>query len=334
MDREPIHPDDLRLTAYALGEMTSSERAEFEAQLAQSPIAEAELAAMDETIALLSGALETEWCREMKQPALSVLPTPERDAKVVEGQFRRTPAVLKYSTAVAAAVVGIAALVAFLPGGSEVPTSIASSEPGTVSGIETVQLSPSGISVPELYLTEAVGNPENLDLASALESLDRVDAPVDASYLDSSSLVPSGRPGLVTVAHRSDDRVDSYLDVDAEGLDGIRSGLIERRRAAIQNASDSRAFVRGYVSMDGGESMAQEDGRVLVGFRPVSMVGNPVRENEWDLRILSDMQSFHNDLSRIVDQLPEHLAERDELSRLVERNAAVVSELKQEISRK
>ena len=43
MNREPINPDDPQLTAYALGELSSQETAEFEAQLRLSPTAQKEL---------------------------------------------------------------------------------------------------------------------------------------------------------------------------------------------------------------------------------------------------------------------------------------------------
>ncbi len=38
MNREPVNPDDPQMTAYALGELSAAEAAEFEARLQVSPI--------------------------------------------------------------------------------------------------------------------------------------------------------------------------------------------------------------------------------------------------------------------------------------------------------
>ena len=86
MSHQPVNPDDLDLTAYALGEMTNSERIEFENRLQDSPDAQIELEAMDEITSLLSSSLRDEWRKEMKEPSLEVLPGAEE--RVVTGQFR------------------------------------------------------------------------------------------------------------------------------------------------------------------------------------------------------------------------------------------------------
>ena len=93
MSHQPVNPDDLDLTAYALGEMTNSERIEFENRLQDSPDAQLELEAMDEITSLLSSSLRDEWRKEMKEPSLEVLPGAEE--RVVTGQFR-TPNFLKF----------------------------------------------------------------------------------------------------------------------------------------------------------------------------------------------------------------------------------------------
>jgi anti-sigma factor RsiW len=49
MNREPVNPDDPQMTAYALGELSAAESAEFEARLQLSPVARRELAEMKET---------------------------------------------------------------------------------------------------------------------------------------------------------------------------------------------------------------------------------------------------------------------------------------------
>ena len=86
MNHQPVNSDDLDLTAYALGEMTNSERIEFENRLQDSPDAQLELEAMDQITSLLSSSLRDEWRKEMKEPSLEVLPGAEE--RVVTGQFR------------------------------------------------------------------------------------------------------------------------------------------------------------------------------------------------------------------------------------------------------
>ena len=46
MHREPVNSDDPQMTAYALGELTVAEAAEFEARLQDSPKARRELGEM------------------------------------------------------------------------------------------------------------------------------------------------------------------------------------------------------------------------------------------------------------------------------------------------
>ncbi len=67
MSLEPINPDDPQLTAYALGEMSASEAAEFEARLEVSPLAKSELSAMSDLSSMLTTGLKHEWEAHMKQ---------------------------------------------------------------------------------------------------------------------------------------------------------------------------------------------------------------------------------------------------------------------------
>lgn len=82
----PLSPDDPRLSAYLLGEMPADEALVFEAQLRQSPEASAELEDLRSMCDLLRdsfvGELE-QHASESAQPALSVLPAPKPDEKVV-----------------------------------------------------------------------------------------------------------------------------------------------------------------------------------------------------------------------------------------------------------
>ncbi|MCB1233041.1 MAG: hypothetical protein KDN19_22540 [Verrucomicrobiae bacterium] len=80
-----ISPDDPRLSAYLLGELTAEESLIVEAQLRRSPDAVAELAALREMSDLLrsSFAVELEAQNQVAGPKLSVLPAPKADEKVV-----------------------------------------------------------------------------------------------------------------------------------------------------------------------------------------------------------------------------------------------------------
>lgn len=337
MNNQPVNPDDLQLTAYALGEMNHSERIEFENRLEESPDAQLELESIDEITSLLSGALRDEWCAEMKEPSLEVLPS--AGEKVVAGQFG-TPkrAYAAMAAALAAMLVAGVALLpkTEVPAGSEVADH---SVPTTLDVSRTIDLPGlnAGISVPSLYLTEEVENPDNLDLASALENLDQLASPLDASYLDSdvsASQTPSHPVPVSLAVGEAQSRVDSYLP-NRENSAG--EGLIEKRRTmrVMSPASgDEGVFVRGYVAMDG-ELYSQENpsaGHLLPGFRPVSMIGNPVEDTEVDLRILSELQSIQSELSGIIEKMPSDSKRRDQLKAILERNREAVTELKSEFT--
>lgn len=82
----PLSPDDPRLSAYLLGELPADEALVFEAQLRQSPAAREELEELRAMCDLLRDSLEgelAEHAADSGQPALSLLPTPEPDEKVV-----------------------------------------------------------------------------------------------------------------------------------------------------------------------------------------------------------------------------------------------------------
>jgi len=68
MNRELVNPDDPELTAYALGELSAAEKAEFEVRLQSSPGAQSELESMSEIMSMLSTGLSKEWECEMTSP--------------------------------------------------------------------------------------------------------------------------------------------------------------------------------------------------------------------------------------------------------------------------
>jgi hypothetical protein len=348
MNRQPVNPDDLQLTAYALGELSTSEKSEFEIRLEASPAAKEELESMDEMMSLLSGALKEEWCMEMKEPSLKVLPSLVESDRIVQFDFRKSKRA--YASIAAAVAVLFVAGAAILPKASvETPGSLTSAK-GDFSDSMAASVSHSinrpgigsGISVPHLYLTEEVRNPGNLELAEALANLDDLGGPVDASYLESreATVASSGSMVAASMSEYSGNRVDSYLPGEGAASFVKPSGLIEQRRtvkvmADSASESGSRVFVRGYVAMDGGISSGEQasgSGVVLAGFRPVSMIGNPVEQVEVDLRLISDFQAIQRDLAKLVKTMPEGSDARNELNNLLDRSRRAVNELKREFS--
>lgn len=344
MNREPINPDDPDLTAYALGELSPAERREFETKLESSPAAREELESMEDVMSLLSNGLRDEWTTEMNAPALEVLPelpSHHADAKIVEGPFNRSRRTVGTIAAAAAAVALLAgALVAF----QEVESGLEISGSGEVEREMTVASldSAAGVHVPRLVLGSEVEGIGDLSLSEAIENLEELTPPVDATYLEADSVAPgshSAAPraaGVVPVgfAGVSSDRIDSYLPpVGAERVP--ETGLIERRvrRAAEETQSGAshptRVFVRGYIPFDEvARSVDRSSNQILAGFRPVSMSGNPVLSGEYDLRLMAELQSVQKEMSRLADRFPAGSAERAEFQRLLDRNGEAIKALK------
>ncbi|HRQ90791.1 MAG TPA: hypothetical protein PLA50_18520, partial [Bacteroidia bacterium] len=187
---------------------------------------------------------------------------------------------------------------------------------------------------PQLFLAEEVSDLSSLDL---VDGADGLAGEVDASYLESKSIVPAsfipGQPGRTAF---SEDRVDSYLPpVRGTGLRGMNTGMIERRLGRVPvGGGDTRAssvLVSGYVTM-GSENGAAEAPRFLGGFRPVAISGNPVVNEESDLRLLADLNGLQKELSEVIAGMPVENAERARLERIRDRSDRVISQLKREIS--
>ena len=111
--------EDPRLTAYALGELTPSERAAVEAELSQSPECRQAVEEIRETATLLARELATEPCPELRgtqQEAVLALVPKQADAKSgwtlseLWGWFAWRPALV-----LAGAAVGVAAAVLWWP---------------------------------------------------------------------------------------------------------------------------------------------------------------------------------------------------------------------------
>jgi hypothetical protein len=81
--------------------------------------------------------------------------------------------------------------------------------------------------------------------------------------------------------------------------------------------------------MGGGESAARFAG----AFRPVSISGNPVVNEESDLRLLADLNGLQKELSEVITEMPRDSEDRASLERILERSERVVSRLKEEMAR-
>ena len=191
-----------------------------------------------------------------------------------------------------------------------------------------------------VFLAEEVGDLSALDLADGAE----VSSPaIDASYLESDSVIPASfQPGHS--ASRSSsleripgvDRVDSYLPPMGGllGGRGTTTGMIERRLGRGESMGSNQStsvLVSGYVTMGGGGNSASP--RLLGGFRPVSISGNPVVNEESDLRLLADLNGLQKDLSEVIAEMPKDATERTDLERILARSQRVVAQLKSEMTR-
>lgn len=344
MHREPVNPDDPQMTAYALGELSVAEAAEFEARLQDSPNARRELSEMREIMSLLSDGLRGEWQGERKAEELRLfepvlLPSPERGSVIIEGQFRPVRRSFAAAAAVAAIfLVGSAVFVSqrsglFEGGGSGLAQV---TQPGATQ--LSVAAAGSALHVPQLLLAEEIEDPSTLDL---VDGVDASRLPVDASYLEADAVIPasfqptgSGSRLFSVDRPQSFDRIDSYLP-PVGGFSSLRNpttGMIERRlgRGVQEGASPSSSvLVSGYVTMDGSNHAPRFAG----GFRPVSISGNPVVNEESDLRLLADLNGLKKDLSVMIDELPTQSEERASLERALERSERIASQLKRELAR-
>ncbi len=350
MNREPINPDDPQMSAYALGELSIAEAAEFEARLQDSPLARAELASMREIMGLLSVGLREEWKASASHPKLILLEPFETGAKssIVVGEFR--PARRKLaSIAAVAAVFAVGAVALFNNSDrTETVSPLASiskrSEP--VKGDDLIPGSPvASAHVPQLFLAEEIDDESALELV--IDSGD-LGTRIDPSYLDANHVIPAGfSPGgsqgrVVAPARAQEiDRVDSYLPpvIGISSGRGATSGMIEKRlgkddsRPVSFPRSADRVLVSGYVTMGGGSISPDHTDNGIHGFRPVSISANPVADDDRGLQILSELNGLENELSELFEELPEDSAGKADLERILEKSRRVVTQLQAELSR-
>lgn len=331
MNREPVNPDDPQMTAYALGELSVAEAVEFEARLQDSPQARRELAEMRVVMSLLGEGLRNEWQSESDRPLLRLLEPVSGSAGsaavIVEGRFRPVRQRFAAAAAVAAMLLvgGIAAM-------NWKDRATGSAVGGDLAANSQVLLSPEAAHVPQLLLAEEVGDLSSLDF---VDGDDLAGPMIDATYLEAdSSIIPASfQPGVAGARGGAGDRVDSYLP-PVGGISpawGGATGMIERRldRGGAKATRSESVLVSGYVTMDGGASAP----RLLGSFRPVSISGNPVVNEESDLRLLADLNGLRKELSEVLEAMPDDAPGRSELERIFERSQRVVAQLKQEIAR-
>ena len=343
MNRESINPDDPQMTAYALGEMSIAEAAEFEARLKDSPMARAELSSMREIMGLLSEGLRGEWQASNVRPTLMLLDPVqvEETEKIVVGNFR--PA--RRTFAAAAAIAGmllVGGMVVNNQKGATVTAGAGQESDFLAASVVNATYPASGavasVHVPQLFLANEVEDMSKLDLADDKGSAASL---IDATYLDAGQIIPASfTPGGAAVRGVSpdrgqafDERVDSYLPP----LPGraLTTGMIEKRLstgylAAGKSSRGNSVLVNGYVTMGGGLQHSNDE--VLTGFRPVSISENPVVNEGADLQFLSDLNALQKDLSSVVAGLPEGSAERAKLEGILEESHRIVSELKREMA--
>ena len=335
MKRELINPDDPQMTAYVLGELSVAEAAEFEARLQSSPAARAELDSMRGIMDLLSDGLRGEWQVGLKSPELKLVGSLSPDRSVIiEGNFRPVRRNFAIAAAVAAMIL-VGGMVITSEKGGEVAGGI--DQPAVMS-LATIGETPS-VDVPQLFLAEEVEDISRLDLADESSA----SSPIDASYLDAGHVIPAsfvpGKGSLKVASDRGDlERVDSYLPPLSDFHFGrsLKTGMIEKRlnSGSLAQADVRRSgsvFVSGYVTM--GATVQQENSRVLAGFRPVSISGNPLVNEEADLKLLADLSGLQKDLSEVIKRMPENAAERPVLEGILERNRRLISQLKLELTR-
>lgn len=316
---EPISSDDPELTAYALGELTAAEKAQFEVRLEASPRARRELDSMGEIMSMLSTGLKDEWEKEMAPPMFQVVAEDTetkalREKVIVPTTFRESRRLLG-AVAAAVAVMLVAVGVSSIPESGS--NAVVASAP-----LNSVDNSPA-VHVPRLLLAEEMDDVSSLAFAAPIidepvsaDVANPENAEIDASYLDSVSIVPASYNPAAEPALR----VDSYLP-PVPG-NGGKTTQLDLRKGKIFNASDSngsRVFVRGIVAMDGH------------GFHPIAMSGNPVVET--DLQILSQMRALQSDLDEVISSLPADSAERARLQQISQKSRTIGSDLKREFSR-
>jgi anti-sigma factor RsiW len=309
MTPEPVNSDDPTLTAYLLGELTSAERAEFEAKLERSPQARCEMESMEAVMDALSLGLREEWKTGLKVPALAVLPSNALPEVVVPGRFRAKSKPALAVAAVLAATLAVLGAIVSMRGATEsllyVDVPASEREPAiSVDNTGSTYEARLAVAVPQLFLTEEVATAPHADLATTLASLDESVTSVDASYLE--SRLP-----------------DIELRAVKQGLDAFAN--IER--ASLLDDARPDSYLPPTTLGASGSAMA-------AGFHTVSYVAEPVLEAaETDLRLVSDFQSIQNDLAELLERLPAASPERAGLESLLERSRSVLHELKSELAR-
>ncbi len=186
-----MNVDDLRVTAYAQGELSAAEAAEVECLLRDAPEAQAELDSFDEFAGLLSAGLKEEWQLGMELPRGRQVAASKADkeapANVVSFPSRAGSwnFVAGMAAAMAIGVVTWFAAKSSYTSGADSARVVASVVPQE-SGADLA-----GMPTETIAISDGL-NPVDAELASLDEQLSQFQASAD-SYLPASSnrLVPS-----------------------------------------------------------------------------------------------------------------------------------------------
>jgi hypothetical protein len=329
MNREPVNPDDPQMTAYALGELSAAEAAEFEARLQDSPRARRELEEMRLVMDLLGEGLRREWQAEQGVPLLRLLEpvrAPRTEAlkeKVVPGSFGRFPARI----AVAAGIAAMLIAGSFLrkpsqPGAVALGAAESIPAPSVEDIPPRVDVGAVVAHVPQLLLAEEVDDLSSLDLADGEEL---ASADIDTTYLDANSILPASfQPAQAVHSVDEGERVDSYLPPLGGMIPAKASTSWNDRR---QDRGPSLASSWGVQLARATESAAAGT-QLLGGFRSVSQ-----QEEDPELKRLSDLHGIHQELTALLQGLPQGAPERQALEQIVSRSERMLTQWKQDLSR-
>ncbi|MEM9284194.1 MAG: hypothetical protein AAGA96_20445 [Verrucomicrobiota bacterium] len=303
-----IDPSDPELTAYALGEMTSSESASFEVRLRGASDAQKDLASMSEMMSMLSVGLKQEWEGKMAEPSSEKVDVSE---KVVAFEAVTNPRKALLGVAAAAAAIVLALVSLNVPSEGPVIANDWGSgdqssqvDPTIDSGDTSFKLvglaSAASVNVPQLFMADEVDDVSELDLAA---SLGEQGSPLlDASYLDSSEIeegsleVQEMTMIPVSFSPAKVERIDSYLPPAGH------SDRSEQRMKLIRERLE-RDFV----------------------MSPFPVVLDTIEDEE--VRLAAEFQKAQADLETIIDSMPSG-SDRSSLELVWERNERILNQLR------
>ncbi len=237
MNRPPIDIDDTRLTDFLLSEMPLNESKDFQQQLKQSPLAQREMAAMEDVMSLLTDGLKSEWSdRSDVSGSLELVTAPaeEKENVIVEmhkfGKTAPSRAKILSLAAVLTGMLVVGSLVLNQRDNTGRDYADASTPAVVVEDISTDDVSvdrgsenPAG--VPALLLAEEV---KDFDLLVA--ELESPVLPVDDSYLDDGAQ-------MIKASYGGSDSSGSYLPLETRGVVSVNLQLGDVSSEIVSDAA-------------------------------------------------------------------------------------------------